>query len=118
VDQAVAMAFVDNRTNNYVRIQASGFPAGRSSTSSRKSVSTAEEMLSHRNVESVLFRGKKISELSNAEKLEQFSEQLIKEQARRKSSPIPIVLIKQAMTPRSSSATTSTAITSSSVDSC
>ncbi|ONK71935.1 uncharacterized protein A4U43_C04F13920 [Asparagus officinalis] len=98
------MAFGAHRTSNYVRIQAN-----------------AEDMLSHRNIESVLFRGKKISEQSDADKLETFAEQLIKEQQRRKSSSIPTVFIKQAaMTPRSSSATISTvttAITSSSVDS-
>lgn len=114
VDQAVAMAFGPHRTTNYVRIQANRFLAARSPVT-RKAASggaaAAEEMLSRRNVESVLFRGKKISELSNAKKLEKLSEELIKEQQRRKSSPIPTVLIKQAMTPRSSSVTTCTTTT-------
>lgn len=82
--------------------------ARRPIVSSRNSHGAIEKVLSYRNVESELFRGKKISELSNADKLEKFSEELIKEQQRRKSSTIPTVLIKQAMTPRLSSATTCT----------
>lgn len=65
-----------------------------------------EERLSQRNVESLLFRGKKISDQTNAEKLEWFASELIKEHERRKKSLIPVIVLKQVMTPRSSTATT------------
>ncbi|KAF7061325.1 hypothetical protein CFC21_068025 [Triticum aestivum] len=77
VDQAVAMAFGHSRTSNYTRIQAIGSPRG-----SRCAVA-AEEMLSQKNMESVLFRGKKLAEQTNAEKLEQFAHELVKERNRR-----------------------------------
>lgn len=62
--------------------------------------------MSQRNVESLLFRGKKISDQTNAEKLEWFASELIKEHERRKKSLIPVIVLKQVMTPRSSTATT------------
>lgn len=68
-------------------------------------------MLAQKNVESVLFRGKKMSEQANGEKLESFASELIKEHERRKKSSLPIVILKQVMTPRTSSATTSTITT-------
>nr|XP_010906604.1 patatin-like protein 3 [Elaeis guineensis] len=118
VDQAVAMAFGHNRTSNYVRIQAHGFNSGRHHTSkitgtmdARKLLGAAEEMLAQKNMESVLFRGRKMSEQANGEKLESFASELIKEDEKRKKSPIPIVILKQVMTPRTSSATTSTITT-------
>lgn len=69
---------------------------------------TAEAVLSQRNVESVLFQGKRLSQQTNAEKLELFAGELIKEHDKRKKSRIPTVFIKQIMTPRTSSATTTT----------
>lgn len=57
-----------------------------------------EDMLSQRNMESFLFRGKKISQQSNADKLDQIVVKLIEEEEKRKKSSIPIVVIKQAVT--------------------
>ncbi|XP_077242249.1 patatin-like protein 7 [Tasmannia lanceolata] len=113
VDQAVSMAFGHITTSNYVRIQANGFNTGKSPISKNHSLSdtkrlvgVAEEMLAQKNVESVLFRGKKIAEKTNAEKLDWFAGELIKEHERRKASIFPTVVLKQA-TPRTSSSTTS-----------
>jgi hypothetical protein len=63
-------------------------------------------MLAQRNVESVLFRGRRLSERTNAEKVDTLVAELVKEQERRRSSPFPNVAIKQVATPRLSSATT------------
>uniref|UniRef100_A0A0E0D7S8 PNPLA domain-containing protein n=1 Tax=Oryza meridionalis TaxID=40149 RepID=A0A0E0D7S8_9ORYZ len=93
VDQAVAMAFGHNRTNNYIRIQAMGSP--RASRGGMRcgggggdgaGWGVAEEMLSQKNVESVLFRGKKLAEQTNAEKLEWFAHELVKERDRRRTA--------------------------------
>ncbi|XP_074577112.1 patatin-like protein 3 [Curcuma longa] len=111
VDQAVAMAFGSCRANNYIRIQANNLMSGNCTPrllNSTNFMRTAEDILSQRNVESFLFRGKKFSEQSNAEKLDGFGIELMMEEERRKKSPIPVVVIKQAMTPRTSSATTIT----------
>ncbi|KAK9085869.1 hypothetical protein Sjap_026280 [Stephania japonica] len=105
VDQAVSMAFGETMQSNYVRIQASGFMMN--NMNGRDNVEMAEEMLKQRNVESVLFRGKKIVEKTNFDKLEIFAGELVKEQERRKSSILPVVVLKQA-SPRTSSATHST----------
>ncbi|CAD5193930.1 unnamed protein product [Musa acuminata subsp. malaccensis] len=111
VDQAIAMAFGHNRTNNYVRIQVANLFGLDNNYSARTSnadrlICAMEERLSQRNVESLLFRGKKISDQTNAEKLEWFASELIKEHERRKKSLIPVIVLKQVMTPRSSTATT------------
>eukprot|EP00268_Persea_americana_P027208 TRINITY_DN26662_c0_g1_i3.p1 TRINITY_DN26662_c0_g1~~TRINITY_DN26662_c0_g1_i3.p1 ORF type:complete len:424 (-),score=38.31 TRINITY_DN26662_c0_g1_i3:293-1564(-) len=115
VDQAVSMAFGESRKSNYIRIQANGFNSGRRSPMVPKSsnaseaqrlVAVAEEMLTERNVESILFRGKKMAERTNADKLDSFAAELIKEKERRKLCVFPTVLLKQA-TPRTSSATMS-----------
>ncbi|WVZ60785.1 hypothetical protein U9M48_010765 [Paspalum notatum var. saurae] len=82
VDQAVAMAFGHNRTSNYIRIQATGTPP----RARRGAGCAAEEMLAQRNVESVLFRGKKVAEQTNAEKLERFAHELVKERDRRRAT--------------------------------
>uniref|UniRef100_A0A0E0KJU1 PNPLA domain-containing protein n=1 Tax=Oryza punctata TaxID=4537 RepID=A0A0E0KJU1_ORYPU len=93
VDQAVAMAFGHNRTNNYIRIQAMGSPrASRGGMrcggggGNGEGWGVAEEMLSQKNVESVLFRGKKLAEQTNAEKLEWFAHELVKESDRRRTA--------------------------------
>ncbi|KAJ1293322.1 hypothetical protein BS78_01G059100 [Paspalum vaginatum] len=86
VDQAVAMAFGHNRTSNYIRIQATGTP--RASRGAAKGGCEAEEMLAQRNVESVLFRGKKVAEQTNAEKLERLAHELVKERDRRRDSTV------------------------------
>ncbi|XP_072951728.1 patatin-like protein 3 [Typha angustifolia] len=117
VDQAVAMAFGHNRTSNYIRIQATGsllrnldtskVVCNAESTEKKKVAGEAEEMLSQKNIESVLFRGKKLAEETNAEKLEWFAYELVKEHDRRKISPLTTVVVKQPMTPRLSSETSS-----------
>ncbi|XP_008794428.2 patatin-like protein 3 [Phoenix dactylifera] len=117
VDQAVAMAFGHSRTSNYVRIQVHGFdPRGDHTSKSastmdvRKVLGAAEEMLAQKNLESVLFQGKKILEHTNGEKLEWFASELIKEHERRKSL-LSKILLKQEMTPRISSVAVSTTTT-------
>ncbi|KAG6486572.1 hypothetical protein ZIOFF_055149 [Zingiber officinale] len=95
VDQAVSMAFGEIRTSNYVRIQANGFISGNSTpraANSSKLMEEIDEILSQRNVDSLLFRGKKISEKTKAEKLEWFAGELVKEENWRRKSSIPTVL--------------------------
>ncbi|KAI0501360.1 hypothetical protein KFK09_016305 [Dendrobium nobile] len=116
VDQVIAMAFSQNRTNNsnYIRLQAHGLGIETFKGSNRDAkqiMETAEAILGQRNVESVLFQGRKLSEETNAEKLERFAAELIEEHDNRKKSRIPTVFIKQIMTPRTSSATTITSTT-------
>lgn len=74
-----------------------------------------EEMLSEKTYESVLFQGKKMVESTNLDKLELFAGELIKEQERRKTSILPTVVLKHAIipTPRTSSATTLSTLSSS-----
>ncbi|CAL4936312.1 unnamed protein product [Urochloa decumbens] len=91
VDQAVAMAFGHNRTSNYIRIQATGTPRAKGGGCG----GVAEEMLAQKNVESVLFRGKKVAEQTNAEKLERFAHELVKERDRRRTSPVSPTAVKQ-----------------------
>ncbi|KAM0846651.1 hypothetical protein ACQ4PT_055510 [Festuca glaucescens] len=90
VDQAVAMAFGHSRASNYIRIQAMGSPRSRGGVAV-----AAEEMLSQKNVESVMFRGKKLGEQTNAEKLERFAHELVKERDRRASSTGTPAVVKQ-----------------------
>ncbi|XP_068657207.1 patatin-like protein 7 [Aristolochia californica] len=113
VDQSVSMAFGQSWSSNYVRIQGNGFgnrkspvQKGSNSSSTKLQLEAAEEMLKQKNVESLLFRGKKIGEKTNKEKLNWFAGELVKENERRKTSSYPTVVLKQA-TPRSSSATIS-----------
>jgi hypothetical protein len=102
VDESVAMAFGHACGSNYVRIQASKAPAA-----DEAAVAAAGAMmLAQRNVESVLFRGRRLSERTNAEKVDALAAELVKEQERRRRSPLPNVAIKQVGTPRLSSATT------------
>ncbi|KAJ0975740.1 hypothetical protein J5N97_017705 [Dioscorea zingiberensis] len=58
-------------------------------------VVAAEAALTERNVEVVLFRGSKLSERTNAERLENFAGELIREEERRKWSMEPTVVIKR-----------------------
>ncbi|OIT34716.1 PREDICTED: patatin-like protein 3 [Nicotiana attenuata] len=117
VDQAVSMAFGETRKNNYVRIQGNGIIGKRNQMIKeenirkgermRKMVVIAEEMLGQKNVECVLFQGKKLVENSNLDKLKIVASELIKEQERRKNSILPPVILKHApSSPRTSSATT------------
>ncbi|XP_062201801.1 patatin-like protein 3 [Phragmites australis] len=115
VDQAVAMAFGHTCGRNYVRIQAAS-PAcsgkALSSLDAKKAVAVADGMLTQRNVEAELFRGRRLSEKSNREKLDAFAAELVKEHERRARSPgLANVVIKQAATPRLSSATTASSAT-------
>ncbi|KAJ6761152.1 PATATIN-LIKE PROTEIN 6 [Salix purpurea] len=121
VDQAVSMAFGPCRTSNYVRIQANGIIAKnhgaveKSTKSNRKAdlLVMTVEMLAQKNVESVLFEGKKIVESTNYDKLETFSGELIREQERRKTSILPTVVLKQnSPSPRTSSATSFSTLSS------
>jgi hypothetical protein len=69
-------------------MQATGTPrASRGAAKGGVTVVT-EEMLSQKNVESVLLRGKKVAEQTNAEKLERFAHELVKERDRRRTSAI------------------------------
>ncbi|KAL6637237.1 hypothetical protein ACP70R_024809 [Stipagrostis hirtigluma subsp. patula] len=110
VDEAVAMAFGHACGSNYVRIQ-----AGKAATSlnAETAAAAAGAMLAQRNVESVLFRGRRLSEQTNAEKVDALAAELVKEQERRRCSPLPNVAIKQVATssPRLSSATTASSVT-------
>lgn len=55
----------------------------------------AEEMLRQKNVESVLFEGKKIGDRSNLEKLDWFAGELVLEHQRRSCRIAPTVAFKQ-----------------------
>ncbi|KAI3913059.1 hypothetical protein MKW92_040965 [Papaver armeniacum] len=118
VDQAVSMAFGEYRTENYVRIQGNNGMTGPQriqdrknlnavSMDGRKLLEVSEAMLKQKNVESILFRGKKLVATTNLEKLDEFAAVLVKEHERRKSSIFATVMFKHA-SPRSSSATVST----------
>lgn len=105
VDQAVSMAFGQSRSSNYIRIQANGSSLGRcgpnvDTDSSPSNVNMllglAEEMLKQKNVESVLFGGKRINEQSNFEKLDWFAGELVLEHQRRSCRIAPTVAFKQA----------------------
>ncbi|GFP82824.1 patatin-like protein 6 [Phtheirospermum japonicum] len=87
-DHAVAMAFGQCRSSNYVRIQPSP-------SNVKKLIEIADEMLKQKNVESVLFSGKRIGEQSNFEKLDWFAEQLVLEHQRRSCRIAPTVAFKQ-----------------------
>lgn len=104
------MAFGESRTSDYVRIQANGIVGakhGISKIDKKNIVATVEEMLRMKNVESILFKGKKLVDVTNLNKLESFAGELIKEQVRRKTSILPTVVLKQVTgSPRTSSATT------------
>jgi hypothetical protein len=105
VDESVAMAFGHTCGSNYVRVQAGMAPT--TSLHADNAAAAAGAMLAQRNVESVLFRGRRLSERTNAEKVDALAAELVKEQERRRRSPLPNVAIKQVGTPRLSSATTS-----------
>jgi patatin-like phospholipase/acyl hydrolase len=100
VDESVAMAFGHACGSNYVRVQAGKAPI--------HADTAAAAMLAQRNVESVLFRGRRLSERTNAEKVDALAAELAKEQQRRRRTPLPNVAIKRvaAPSPRLSSATT------------
>ncbi|KAI3748611.1 hypothetical protein L6452_11817 [Arctium lappa] len=105
VDHAVAMAFGQNRCSNYVRIQANGSNMGGcgvnvdsdpSPSNIKMLTAIADEMLRQKNVESVLFEGKRIADQSNLEKLDWFAGELVVEHQRRGCRIAPTVAFKQA----------------------
>ncbi|KAJ6828830.1 patatin-like protein 3 [Iris pallida] len=105
VDHAVAMAFGHCRSSNYVRIQANGLTMGRcgADTDSDPSpgnvkalLGAAEEMLKQKNMESVMFGGKRMGEQTNIEKLDWFAAELVLEHERRSCRIAPTVAFKQA----------------------
>ncbi|KAK3149905.1 hypothetical protein QOZ80_3AG0224510 [Eleusine coracana subsp. coracana] len=110
VDESVAMAFGHTCGSNYIRVQ-----AAKESTplQAETAAAAARAMLAQRNVESVLFRGRRLSERTNAEKVYALVADLLKEQERRRRSPLPNVAIKQVDTtsPRLSLATTASSFT-------
>jgi hypothetical protein len=69
-------------------MQATGTPRASRGAAKGGVTVVAEEMLSQKNVESVLLRGKKVAEQTNAEKLERFAHELVKERDRRRTSAI------------------------------
>ncbi|XP_062216169.1 patatin-like protein 6 [Phragmites australis] len=105
VDHAVARAFGQCRSSNYLRIQAkreSMPPCGPDGeydptpANVRALLAAADEMLKQRNVESVLFEGRRVGEQTNAEKLDWFAGELIAEHRSRGSRIAPTVAFKQA----------------------
>ncbi|KAK9067456.1 hypothetical protein SSX86_014785 [Deinandra increscens subsp. villosa] len=113
VDQAVSMAFGQARKSGYVRIQGNKGLFGVDKKYVNMSVQ-ADDMLKQHNVESVLFQGKKCNS-TNLEKLEFFAGEILKENERRKTDMLPMVLLNRTTT--SSSARTSSATTVSTISS-
>ncbi|KAF7842477.1 patatin-like protein 7 [Senna tora] len=118
VDQAVSMAFVECSAGNYVRIQSNGIIMAKRAAPPSKTtsdlLSVSEDMLAQKSVESLLFQGKKVVEITNLDKLEMFGGEIIKEQERRKTAILPTVVLKNASpSPRTSSATTLSSLSSS-----
>ncbi|CAL9066724.1 patatin-like protein 6 [Musa acuminata AAA Group] len=105
VDQSVALAFGPYRSSNYVRIQANPSTMGRcgvdmdcdaSPANVEVLLGAAEEMLKQKNVESVLFSGRRIGEETNMEKLDWFAGELVLEHQQRRCRIAPTVAFKQA----------------------
>ncbi|KAI7758234.1 hypothetical protein M8C21_018756 [Ambrosia artemisiifolia] len=111
VDQAISMAFGQSRASNYGRIQGNkGFIDSENLNKGKGTniLKLAEHMLRQKNVESVLFQGKKCNK-TNLDKLEFFATEIVKETERRKLNILPTVVLRQTTTsssPRTSSATT------------
>lgn len=104
VDHAVAMAFGQSRCSNYVRVQSNGSDMGHhevdvdsdpSPSNVKALIGIADEMLRQKNVESVLFGGKRIGEQTNSEKLEWFAGEIVLEHQRRSCRMAPTVAFKQ-----------------------
>ncbi|XP_076936863.1 patatin-like protein 7 [Bidens hawaiensis] len=106
VDHAVTMAFSQNRCSNYVHIQANSSSKSRfgpnvdsdpSPSNLNTLVGVADEMLKQKNVESVLFGGKRIGDRTNGEKLEWLAEELVLEHQSRSQRIAPTVAFKQTV---------------------
>ncbi|KAJ0678265.1 putative patatin-like phospholipase domain, Acyl transferase/acyl hydrolase/lysophospholipase [Helianthus annuus] len=100
VDDAVAMSFGQNRCSNYVRIQvySNKGPNVDADPSVSNLIEIADEMLKQKNVESVMFGGKKIGDHTNFEKLEWFAGELVSEHRRRSGRFVPTIAFKQTTT--------------------
>ncbi|KQK22522.1 patatin-like protein 7 [Brachypodium distachyon] len=105
VDHAVARAFGQCHSSNYLRIQAkreSMPPCGPDGeyeptpANVHALLAAADETLKQRNVESVLFEGRRIGEQTNAEKLDWFAAELVAEHRSRGSRIAPTVAFKQS----------------------
>ncbi|KAF7049686.1 hypothetical protein CFC21_058180 [Triticum aestivum] len=105
VDHAVARAFGQCHSSNYLRIQAkreSMPPCGPdgeydpTQANVQALLAVADETMKQRNVESVLFEGRRIGEQTNAEKLEWFAAELVAEHRGRGSRIAPTVAFKQS----------------------
>lgn len=104
--------------SNYVRIQSNRVMVKetqkKTETTASDLLAISEDMLAQKNVESVLFKGRKVVENTNLDKLELFGGELIKEHERRKTSILPTVVLKNSSpSPRTSSATTLSSLSSS-----
>ncbi|KAJ3680955.1 hypothetical protein LUZ60_015444 [Juncus effusus] len=110
VDHAVAMAFGQERSSNYVRIQAYGGASkakfgsdedniGSDPADPRDLEAAAEEMLRQKNVESILFTGKRVGDRSNMEVLDRVASELVQEHQTRPCRIAPTVIIKQLKPP-------------------
>lgn len=108
------MAFGESRSSDYVRIQANNGVGSSKGDKNKNVLASIDQMLRQKSVESVLFKGKKLVEKTNLEKLELFSGELIKEHERRQTSILPTVVLKHASggSPRTSSATSSSTLSS------
>ncbi|KAK4761742.1 hypothetical protein SAY87_029626 [Trapa incisa] len=104
VDQAVANCLRGCRAGGYVRIQANGsnlfLDGSRVETEpgpwdAKKLANIAEEMLKQKNVESVLFGGKSVSDLTNYEKLDTFAADLVTEHNGRRNLKASSVALGQ-----------------------
>uniref|UniRef100_A0ACD5X1E3 Uncharacterized protein n=1 Tax=Avena sativa TaxID=4498 RepID=A0ACD5X1E3_AVESA len=105
VDHAVARAFGQCHSSNYLRIQAKREnmpPCGPDGeydptpSNVQALLAAADETMKQRNVESVLFEGRRIGEQTNAEKLEWFAAELVAEHRGRGSRIAPTVAFKQS----------------------
>lgn len=104
VDNAVSLAFVERRNSSYIRIQANGPSTGRcgadvdsdpSSANVKFLLGVADEMLNQKNVESIMFGGRRISDQTNMEKLDRIAGELVLEHRRRSCRIAPTVAFKQ-----------------------
>lgn len=104
VDHAVARAFGQGHSSNYLRIQAkreSMPPCGPDGeydptpANVQALLAAADETMKQRNVESVLFEGRRVGDHTNAEKLDWFAAELVAEHRGRGSRIAPTVAFKQ-----------------------
>ncbi|KAK4768306.1 hypothetical protein SAY87_003447 [Trapa incisa] len=123
VDQAVSMAFGQSSGTSYVRIQGLGlFSREEQDTRSRilsadKVMECVETMLAQKYVRSAMFEGKKVAEDTNKDKIEGFAGEIMGEHDSRRTSILSPVVLKQLapllLSPRTSSATTLSSVSSS-----